>query len=55
LVEKEKILKIDKRYMQLIPDEFITLFKDKVNPQTFDGDISHFKKFESIVDKYFII
>jgi hypothetical protein len=46
LVEKEKILKIDKRYMQLIPDEFITLFKDKVNPQTFNGDVSHFKKFE---------
>jgi len=55
LVEKEKILKVDKRYMQLIPDEFITLFKDKVNPQTFNGDVSHFRKFGSIVDNYFII
>ena len=55
LVEKEKILKIDKRYMELIPDEFITLFKDKVNPQTFNGDVSHFKKFGNIVDNYFII
>ncbi len=55
LVEKEKILKIDKRYMQLISDEFITLFKDRVNPQTFDGDVSHFKRFGSIVDNYFVI
>ena len=55
LVEKEKLLKIDKRYMQLIPDEFINFFKDKVNPHTFNGDVSHFKKFESIVDNYFII
>jgi len=55
LVEKEKILKIDKRYMQLIPDEFINLFKDIVDPQTFKGDISPFQKFGSIVDNYFII
>jgi len=55
LVEKEKISKIDKRYMQLISDEFINLFKDKVNPQTFNGNVSHFKKFESIVDNYFTI
>lgn len=55
LIEKEKISEIDKRYMQLIPDEFITLFKDKVNPLNFNGDISHFKKFGSIVDNYFII
>ncbi len=55
LIEKEKILKIDKRYMQLISDEFITLFKDRVNPQTFDGDVSHFKRFGSIVDNYFVI
>ena len=50
LVEKEKILKIDKRYMQLIPDEFINLFKEKVNLQTFNGEGSQFKKFGSIVD-----
>jgi len=55
LVEKEKILKIDKRYMQLIPDEFINLFQDKVNSQTFNGEVSQFKKFGSIVDNYFII
>ena len=55
LVEKEKILKIDNKYMQLIPDEFITLFKDKVNQQTFNGDVSHFRKFGSIVDNYFVI
>ena len=55
LVEKEKILKIDQKYMQLVPDEFINLFKDIVNPQTFNGDVSQFKKFESVVDNYFII
>ena len=36
-------------------DEFINIFKDKVNPQTFNGDVSQFKKFGSIVDNYFII
>jgi len=55
LIEKEKISEIDQRYMQLIPDEFITLFKDKVNPLNFNGDVSHFKNFGSIVDNYFII
>jgi len=41
--------------MQLIPDEFIYLFQDKVNSQTFNGEVSQFKKFGSIVDNYFII
>jgi len=55
LVEKEKISTIDKRYMQLIPDEFINLFKDRIKPETFNGNVSQFKKFGSVVDNYFIL
>jgi len=55
LVEKEKVTKIDKRYMQLIADEFIYLFKDKVNPHSFNGDVSQFTKFGRVVDNYLII
>lgn len=55
LVEKEKASTIDKRYMQLIADEFIDMFRDKINPHSFNGDVSQFQKFGNIVDSYLII
>ncbi len=53
LVEKEQISKIDKKNMELVSDEFLYKYSEKVNLSAFKGDISQFRKFEKIVDNYF--
>ncbi len=41
------------RYMQITTDDFLTQFK--IHLRNFNGDTSQFRKFEEIVDQYFII
>ena len=53
LVEEKGISKLDKRYMQIVSDEFIELFKDYVDPKNFRGDLTKFHNFENVVDTYF--
>jgi len=55
LVEKQRISEIFKRYMHIISDEFIYRFKDRINPNTFNGEVAQFQEFKSVVDQYFII
>ncbi len=53
LVEKQQIPEMFKKYMHIVSDEFIYRFKDRIN--TFNGDVSPFQEFESVIDQYFII
>ena len=55
LVEKQRITETFKRYMHLVSDEFIYRFKERINPKKFNGELTPFRKFESVVDQYFII
>ena len=55
LVEKQRISETFKRYMHIISDEFIYRFKERINPKKFTGELTPFRKFESVVDQYFII
>lgn len=55
LVEEKRISKLDKKYMKIISDEFLELFKDYIDLTNFRGDITKFHNFENIVDTYFII
>ena len=55
LVEEERISKLDRKYMQIVSDEFFDMYKDHINPKTFNGDLSKYQRFEKVVDKYFIM
>lgn len=55
LVEKKRIPETFERYMHIISDEFIYRFKERINPKNFKGEVTPFRKFESVVDQYFII
>lgn len=55
LVEEERISKLDRKYMQIISDEFLDMYKDHINPKTFNGDISKYQRFGNVVDKYFVM
>lgn len=55
LVEKQRISETFKKYVHLIADEFINRFKEKINPNTFNGELTQFRTFGSVVDQYFII
>ena len=55
LVEEERISKLDRKYMQIVSDEFLDMYKDYINPRTFNGDLSKYQKFENVVDKYFVM
>ncbi len=55
LVRKERILDPFRRYMHLISEEFLDIYGDKINPSEFNGEVTQFEPFESVVDQYFII
>jgi hypothetical protein len=55
LVEEERISKLDRKYMQIVSDEFLDMFKDDISCKTFNGDLSKFQRFGKVVDKYFIM
>ena len=55
LVEQERISKLDRKYMQIVSDEFLDMYKDHINPKTFNGNLSKYQRFENVVDKYFIM
>jgi len=55
LVEEKRISKLDKKYMRIVSDEFLELFKDHIDPKNFRGDLTKFHIFENIIDTYFII
>ena len=54
LVEEERISKLDRKYMQIVSDEFLDMHKNYTSPKTFNGDLSRFKNFGNVVDKYFV-
>ena len=55
LVEQERISKIDRKYMQIVSDEFLYMYKDHISPKTFNGDLSKFQRFGNVVDNYFVM
>jgi len=55
LVEEERISKLDRKYMQIVSDEFLDMYKDYISPKTFNGDLSKYQRFGKVVDKYFVI
>jgi len=55
LVEEEKISKLDRKYMQIVSDEFLDMFKDCGSPQNFDVALSKYREFGTIVDRYFVM
>ncbi len=55
LVEEERISKLDRKYMQIVSDEFLDMYKDHINPKTFSGDLSKYQGFGDVVDKYFVM
>ncbi len=55
LVEEERISKLDRKYMQIVSDEFLDMYKDHINPKTFNGDLSKYQRFGDVVDKYFVM
>ncbi|MBY9010174.1 MAG: hypothetical protein KGD74_09950 [Candidatus Lokiarchaeota archaeon] len=54
-VEEERILKLDRKYMQLVSEEFLDMYKDHINPKTFNGDLSKYQSFGNIIDKYIMM
>ena len=55
LVEEELISKLDRKYMQIVSDEFLDMYKDHIGPNTFDGSLSKYREFGNIVDRYFVM
>ncbi len=53
LIEENKKNKINKRYLYLISEEFLSKYKEFIG--NFDGDVSKFGDFENIINQYFII
>lgn len=53
LIEENKKDKINKRYLYLITEEFLSKYKESIG--NFTGDVSGFNAFENIIDQYFII
>jgi len=53
LIEENKKDKINKRYLYLTSEEFLSKYKESIS--NFKGDVSIFVDFENIVDQYFII
>jgi len=53
LIEENKKNKINKRYLYLTSEEFLSKYKNSI--RNFDGDVSKFGDFENIIDQYFII
>ncbi|MBY8983038.1 MAG: hypothetical protein KGD57_08820 [Candidatus Lokiarchaeota archaeon] len=53
LLESSVKSELLKRYMDLIAEEFLDQFRERV--KNFNGDLNQFHKFESIVDKYFCL
>ncbi len=49
----DKTTSLNKRYMQILTEEFLIKFQEKL--ENFDGDISQFNNFEEVVNNYFII
>ena len=55
LVELQRIPEMIKRYLPIVADEFIYRFKDRINSNDFNGEVSQFHEFESVIDQYFIM
>ena len=55
LVEEERISKLDRKYMQIVSDEFLDMYKDNINPKTFNGDLTKYQRFGNVIDKYFVM
>ncbi len=55
LVGEERISKLDQKYMQIVSDEFLDMYKDDISPKAFTGNISQFQRFGNILDNYFVI
>ena len=53
LIEEDKRKNINKRYLYLVSEEFLS--KYKVVLADFKGDISSFEDFDQVVEQYFII
>ena len=53
LVEENKENKINKKYLYLTSEEFLSKYRESIG--NFDGDVSKFRDFENIIDQYFII
>lgn len=49
----ENLTPLARRYIYLIADEFLDRFQNKLI--NFDGDVFRFRKFEEIINQYFII
>lgn len=55
LVEEERISKLDRKYMQIVSDEFLDMYKDHIRPNAFNGALSQYQEFGNIVDRYFVM
>lgn len=53
LIEEEKKENINKRYLSLISEEFLSEFEESI--ANFKGDVSKFEDFDLVVNQYFII
>lgn len=53
LIEVEKKEDINKRYLSLVTEEFLSKYKDNI--VNFKGDISMFNDFDQEIEQYFII
>ena len=53
LIEVEKKKDINKRYLYLVSEDFLSKFKDII--ANFKGDVSKFDDFDLVVNQYFII
>ncbi len=53
LIEETKGVNVNKRYMQLISEEFLSRYKECLSE--FKGDIIKFRGFNTVIDQYFCI
>ncbi|MEE9376897.1 MAG: hypothetical protein V3V33_02555 [Candidatus Lokiarchaeia archaeon] len=53
LIEVEKKVDINKRYLSLVPEEFLSKYRDNII--NFKGDVSVFNNFDQEIEQYFII